>query len=163
MAIEIERKFIACADDLPPAQREMRLEQGYVDPREASVRIRLSDDACFLTIKGAVAGMSRLEYEFPIPIEDGRELLAKLCRKPVIQKIRRIIPHGNHRWEVDVFSGDNAGLVLAEVELKDEAESVDLPEWIVREVTHDAKYANAALAKRPYSEWTEAEKAGISD
>ncbi|MGE9295964.1 MAG: CYTH domain-containing protein [Puniceicoccales bacterium] len=158
MGIEIERKFIARAEELPPALLSTQLSQGYVDPEAASVRVRISGDACFLTIKGAVSGMSRLEYEFQIPMEQGRELLERLCRRPVIEKTRSLIDHGNHRWEVDVFAGDNKGLVIAEVELDDEDEQVEIPHWIEREVTHDRKYSNAALARHPFSQWTEEER-----
>lgn len=158
MAVEIERKFIARADNLPPSKRSLRMEQGYIDPSQAAVRVRISGDSCFLTIKGAVAGMSRLEYEFPIPLEQGRELLENLCRKPVIEKTRMLVDHAQHCWEVDVFSGDNKGLVVAEVELEDENEVVELPPWVEREVTHDRKYSNAALAERPYCQWPEDEK-----
>jgi len=133
--------------------------QGYVDPEAASVRIRLSGDTCFLTIKGAVSGMSRAEFEFTIPPNQGREILEQLCHRPVIEKTRHLIEHAAHTWEVDVFAGDNEGLVTAEVELDDEDEVVELPVWIEREVTHDPRYANAALAQRPYSEWTEEERA----
>lgn len=160
MAIEIERKFIARADEMPSPLRSTKLQQGYINRDMATVRIRISGDACFLTIKGASSGMSRLEFEYPIPIEDGRTLLNQLCRQPLIEKTRHLIDHGKHRWEVDVFDGDNAGLVVAEVELDDEDEIVELPEWIEREVTHDPKYANAALAKRPYCQWSPQEKAG---
>jgi len=158
MPVEIERKFIARGDELPPTTRRTRLEQGYIDPTLATVRVRISGEICFLTIKGAVSGMSRLEYEFPIPIDQGRELLERLCGRPVIKKTRMLIDHGDHCWEVDVFDGDNEGLVVAEVELDDEDEVVQLPAWVEREVTHDPKYANAALAKRPYSAWSEEEK-----
>jgi len=160
MAIEIERKFLVRGDELPPSTISAPLSQGYLDPEAASVRIRLSGDQCFLTIKGAVSGISRLEYEFPIPPEQGREILERLCRRPLIEKTRHWIDHANHRWEVDVFAGENRGLVVAEVELDDEDEVVELPPWIEREVTHDPKYANAALARYPYSRWTPEERAG---
>ncbi|WP_309380471.1 CYTH domain-containing protein [Cerasicoccus frondis] len=160
MPIEIERKFIAREDELPPPTLSTRLEQGYIDRDRATVRVRVSGDVCYLTIKGAVSGKSRLEYEYPIPLDEGRELLELLCRRPVIEKTRHLIDHAGHQWEVDVFDGDNAGLVVAEVELDDEDEVVELPAWVGREVTSDGKYANAALAKRPYSKWSEEEKSG---
>lgn len=158
MPLEIERKFIARAGELPPPEISTRLCQGYIDRERATVRVRLSGDACFLTIKGAVSGMSRLEYEFPIPLEQGRELLEQLCRRPLIDKTRHLVAHGGRRWEVDVFHGENDGLVVAEIELDDEDETVDLPSWVGREVTSQARYANAALAERPYAEWSAEEK-----
>ncbi|MEO0795561.1 MAG: CYTH domain-containing protein [Verrucomicrobiota bacterium] len=159
MPLEIERKFIAHPSQLPAAPVSTRLEQGYVDMNRATVRVRVSGDQCFLTIKGPSNGMSRLEFEYPIPLEQGQEMLRQLCRKPIIEKTRHEIKHGKHCWEVDVFDGENRGLVVAEVELDHEEESVELPAWVQREVTDDPKYANAALAERPFSQWTIEEKA----
>ncbi|WP_269542877.1 CYTH domain-containing protein [Cerasicoccus fimbriatus] len=160
MPIEIERKFIADKEKLPAAKKSTRLEQGYIDRDKATVRVRVSGDECFLTIKGAVSGKSRLEYEYAIPLNEGRELIQLLCGKPVIEKTRHLIDHGGHTWEVDVFDGENAGLVVAEVELDAEDERVDLPDWVSREVTSERKYSNASLAEKPFSAWTEEERAG---
>ncbi|WP_309398165.1 CYTH domain-containing protein [Cerasicoccus maritimus] len=159
MPIEIERKFIARAEELPRPELSTRLEQGYINRDKATVRVRISGDVCYLTIKGAVQGKSRLEYEYPIPLDEGRELLELLCRRPVIEKTRHLIDHAGHRWEVDVFDGENEGLVMAEVELDDEDELVELPAWVGREVTDERKYSNASLAKRPFIEWTAEERA----
>jgi CYTH domain-containing protein len=106
-----------------------------------------------LTIKGVSTGISRSEFEYPIPIEDAVELLQTLCQPPLIEKTRYRIEHGGLVWEVDEFMGDNAGLVVAEVELKSVDQVIDLPDWIGAEVSSDRRYFNSNLAKYPYSQW----------
>ena len=106
----------------------------------------------YLTIKGKTVGHSRLEFEYPIPLEDAQEMLDNLCSHPLIEKTRYKIPQGDLIWEVDEFMGENEGLIIAEVELQTENQAITLPDWIDREVT-DPKYYNAKLAKVPYSQW----------
>lgn len=158
MGTEIERKYLVSGT----AWRQpggVRFSQGYLNPtKERTVRVRIAGDAAFLTIKGVNRGATRLEFEYPIPLADAQELLA-LCEGPLIEKIRYGVLHGQTRWEVDEFLGDNAGLVVAEVELASESQSFSRPEWAVREVTGDERYYNSSLALRPFSQWTEAERA----
>lgn len=158
MAIECERKFLVTADDWRPAARPVAIRQGYLaDERGVAVRVRIAGDAAFLTVKGArltggAAGMSRLEFEYAIPLADGRALLG-LCRPPLIEKVRHILDHEGHEWVVDVFEGDNAGLIVAEVELHRPDEPLVLPAWVGEEVTSDPRYLNVSLAKHPYRSW----------
>jgi len=120
---------------------------------ERTVRVRTIGDMGFLTIKGKNIGATRMEFEYEIPVNDANEMLDKLCEKPLIEKIRRKIDFGGFTWEVDEFFGENKGLVIAEVELSDEAQQPELPKWIGEEVTDDPRYYNANLVKNPYSMW----------
>lgn len=112
----------------------------------------------YLTLKGESIGPSRLEYEYPIPVEDAQEILDKLCSKPLIEKHRYEVEFKNHLWEIDIFKGDNEGLVVAELELDEEHISVELPDWVRQEVTGDPKYYNVNLLKHPYSCWSDDEQ-----
>ena len=152
MALEIERKFLVVGEAWKTAAGS-RIAQGYLnlDPRR-TVRVRVSDGAAWLTIKGLTVGATRLEFEYPIPIEDAEALL-KLCESSV-EKTRRRLEHAGRCWEVDEFHGDNAGLVIAEIELESETATVELPSWVGAEVTHDPRYFNSNLAARPYRAWT---------
>jgi len=154
MPVEIERKFLVAGDIWRGRGPGTHYRQGYlsVEPGR-TVRVRLSDDSAWLTIKGSSAGMARAEYEYPIPVAEAAELLDTLCIHPLIEKVRYRIEHAGHTWEVDEFSGDNAGLVLAEVELMAADEAVELPDWVGREVTDDPRYYNASLQVHPYREW----------
>ena len=129
--------------------------QGFLsrDP-DRIVRVRIRDEEAFLTVKGRASGLARVEVEVAIPVGEALELLP-LCLPPLIEKFRHLVNHGRHIWEVDEFSGENAGLVVAEVELSSEDESFDLPPWAGREVTDDFRYTNSALSERPYREWAE--------
>lgn len=153
MAAEIERKFLVSGDSWRAGAVGVRIAQGYLcrDP-ERTTRIRVGGDKAWITIKGISRGIARAEFEYEIPVEDARALL-DLCLPSVIDKTRYKIPHGDHVWEVDVFHGDNEGLVVAEVELADESESPELPDWVGEEVSMDARYYNSALAKTPFSHW----------
>ena len=154
MALEIERKFLVRRAAWQPPQTGTRYRQGYLSTDPArSVRIRLSDTDAWLTIKGMTVGMTRSEYEYPIPVADASEMLDRLCRRPLIEKTRYRIEVGGLVWEVDEFDGANAGLIIAEVELADERQPVELPDWVDREVTADPRYYNASLVERPYGEW----------
>ncbi len=155
MPTEIERKFLVTGDFRPFVRTSEHIAQGYLctDP-EKTVRVRLKGDKGFLTLKGAgnASGASRHEWEYEIPAQDARELLA-LCTAGIIDKTRHYVPAGKHTFEVDVFHGDNEGLVVAEIELEDEHEAFDHPAWLGKEVTGDAKYYNASLFKNPYKDW----------
>jgi len=152
LAVEIERKFLVTGD----AWRNdsgVLYRQGYLNrDKMRTVRIRIAGDAAFLTIKGKSTGASRAEFEYPVPMDDARALLA-LCDGPLIEKTRYIVPHAGHRWEVDEFAGDNAGLVVAELELSAESEVFEAPAWLGAEVTHDARYFNSNLASQPFCTW----------
>ena len=131
-------------------ESEEMIVQGYLST-SPTVRIRLKGNRAFLTVKSPTRGLSRQEYEYEIPVEDAVELL-KLCGGKVLKKIRRTLTHSDHVWEVDFFMGRHAGLVLAEVELTSPDEQLIVPEWITREVSADARYANSTLASsdKPY-------------
>ncbi|MCR6673663.1 CYTH domain-containing protein [Devosia ginsengisoli] len=149
MGREIERKFLVVSDAWQPiATGSALLRQGYLSSNaKATVRVRSTDDErAVLTLKGAVEGISRAEYEYEIPIADARELLA-MAEPHVVEKRRYLVPYGGLTWEVDVFLGRHEGLVLAEVELDDEAQAVALPDWVGAEVTQDDRYNNASLSR----------------
>ena len=131
----------------------MRIAQGYLtqDP-DRSVRIRLAGENAWITVKGRSHGITRAEFEYPIPATDARELLG-MCLPSVIDKTRHRIEHHGHVWEVDVFHGENDGLVIAEVELADESETPQLPPWLGMEVSDDARYLNTNLALKPFSKF----------
>ncbi|MDR2765221.1 MAG: CYTH domain-containing protein [Tannerella sp.] len=155
MAQEIERKFLVAGDFMPFAVRRARMVQGYLcSDVERTVRVRICGDRGFLTVKSAAneRGWSRYEFEQAIPPADAEELLA-LCLPGTIDKVRHWVPVGRHTWEVDVFHGDNEGLVVAEIELPSEEDTFTWPDWLGEEVTGDPKYYNAMLAKHPFNRW----------
>ncbi len=155
MSIEIERKFLIQNNAWREhVYRSERLCQGYLISDEASsVRARISDDKAHLNIKSGALAVYRREYDYVIPLADAHQILDALCNKPLLEKIRHWVRHGGHVWEIDVFQGDNAGLILAEVELDDVAEAVELPPWIGAEVSHDIRYYNPYLVQCPYKDW----------
>lgn len=151
MGIEIERKFLVTHDGWRQAvSGSAALRQGYLSTNaKATVRIRILDDErAVLTLKGPTDGISRVEFEYDVPLADGRALL-ELARPNVVEKRRHIVSHRGLTWEVDVFEGAHAGLVMAEVELSSAGQPVDLPDWAGREVSHDDRYANASLSRSP--------------
>lgn len=154
--IEIERKFLVKNNAfIAESSTSFTIAQGYLSSvPERTVRIRIKGDKGFLTIKGksSASGASRLEWEKEISVEEAK-LLLPLCEKGVIQKTRYEVVSGNHIIEIDVFEGENAGLVLAEIELSDENESYLKPDWLGEEVTQDERYYNAYLSHHPYSLW----------
>lgn len=153
MAIECERKFLVTSDAWRVGARPVAIRQGYLaDAGRVAVRVRIAGDDAFLTIKGGRPGISRLEFEYPIPAADAAELLG-LCRPPLIEKTRYVLDHAGHEWVVDVFEGDNAGLIVAEVELSGPDEAVALPPWAGAEVTADPRYLNVNLGSHPYRAW----------
>lgn len=154
MGIEIERKFLVRNDAWRVGRSGTSYRQGYLRTDAAcSVRVRIAGSKGWLTIKGPSVRGIRLEYEYPVPLQDATEMLERLCGGLLIEKVRYRIPHEGLVWEVDEFSGANTGLVIAEVELAREGQSVALPEWVGEEVTGDARYANARLAVQPYGRW----------
>ncbi len=155
MATEIERKFLLRdASWRDTADRGTRFRQGYlIGAERASVRVRIEGDKANLNIKSATLGIHRQEYEYPIPLEEAEELLDTLCEQPQIIKTRYLVPFSQHTWEIDVFSGDNEGLVVAEVELGAEDEPFERPPWIGEEVSGDTRYYNVCLIKHPYKDW----------
>ncbi len=155
MATEIERKFLVDADLWRPEARGVRYRQGYLSAtKDCAVRVRMAGDEAFLGIKGPTDNLSRLEFEYPIPLADAAILLDTLCAGPLVEKTRHREQVGGHVWEIDVFHGDNAGLIVAEIELSDEAEDFERPRWIGREVSDDPRYYNANLSIRPYRTWS---------
>lgn len=155
MPIEIERKFLLKNDSwknhLSEAGKPYR--QGYLlSDGKRTVRVRTAGDKGFITIKGKGNGLARPEFEYEIPLADANELLA-LCDPSIISKTRYLVQHAAHTWEIDVFDGDNAGLIVAEIELGSEDESFELPAWIGEEVTHDGRYSNAKLSRTPWKDW----------
>jgi len=155
MGTEIERKFLLRDDRWKEgANCGTLFRQGYlIGSDKSSVRVRIEGHQANLNIKSATLGIRRHEFEYPIPLEDARDLLDSLCEKPLIEKTRYLVNYAGHLWEIDVFSGDNAGLVVAEVELQSEDESFETPPWLGREVSDDPRYYNVCLVKEPYSKW----------
>jgi adenylate cyclase len=152
MATEIERKFLVQGTQWRRPD-PVRIAQGYLNQdKERTVRVRLAGDEAFLTIKGLSRGASRAEFEYLIPAADAVQMLA-LCEGPVIEKLRHIVVHQGMTWEVDEFLGDNAGLVVAEIELESEEQAFELPNWVGQEVTDDPRYYNSSLSIRPYKIW----------
>lgn len=163
MATETERKFLVLGDDWKKDDQGnervgTHYKQGYLaSSKELTVRVRLAGDTGYITIKGPAqtGSLAHAEFEYEIPGTDAEELLTTLCLPGKIEKVRYKIPFENHIWEVDVFEGANTGLIMAEVELADEHETVIIPPWIGTEVSHDARYFNALLSKNPFSTWNE--------
>lgn len=155
MGTEIERKFTVSSMEWRSEGSGERLQQGYLstDP-ERTVRVRVVGERAWLTIKGRTVGASRPEFEYALPAADARQLLT-LCLPPLIDKTRHRVSFADHTWEIDVFHGENQGLVIAEVELEREGEAVSLPAWLGEEVTGDPAYYNSNLIRRPYQRWEE--------
>ncbi|MFT4224517.1 CYTH domain-containing protein [Dysgonomonas sp.] len=155
MGLEIERKFLVKGDFKQYAYKQEAIVQGYLSSvPERTVRIRIKGEKAYLTIKGTsnASGLSRYEWEKQIPVKDARELI-KLCEPGIIDKIRYYIKNGNYTFEVDEFHGENEGLVMAEIELSDEADTFEKPDWLGLEVTGDKRYYNSYLSQKPYTKW----------
>ena len=155
MGIEIERKFLVVDDSWrAQADSSKRMQQAYLSKgAERSIRVRISDNEAYLNIKSSRDGIRRLEYEYAIPVEEAVELIDQVALKPSIDKTRYYIRQGKHTWEIDEFYGDNAGLVIAEIELDDESEHFDKPDWLGAEVSSDPRYYNMNLISHPFSQW----------
>jgi len=163
MATEIERKFLV-KDDRWRAMADAgtAYRQGYlIGSERASVRVRIEGDVARLNIKSATLGISRQEYEYSIPLADAAALLDTLCEKPLVEKTRHHVSFAGRIWEVDVFGGDNAGLVVAEVELEAEDAPLQSPPWVGREVSHEPRYYNVCLVRHPYKDWTPDERGNV--
>jgi len=155
MGTEIERKFLLRDDRWrAAASAGVVIRQGYlsVDP-ERTVRVRRAGARGIVTIKGITQGATRAEFEWEIPANDADAMLDTLALRPLVEKTRYRVDHAGHTWEIDLFTGDNAGLAIAEVELRAEDEAVALPDWIGAEVTGDARYYNSSLVRTPYRDW----------
>lgn len=153
MPKEIERKFLV-TDNHWRSAPGIKYRQGYISRSEQrSVRIRTTPDKAFLTIKGTSTGITRLEFEYEIPMTEANELLNLMCEKPIIEKTRHKIEHEGMTWEVDEFHGENSGLVVAEIELESEDQKFSKPDWIGEEVTGDSRYLNVNLIVNPYCSW----------
>lgn len=152
MAVEIERKFLVTSEAWRADVVGCKLlRQAYLAREgKSSIRVRMVDDtSASITIKSRGARVSRLEFEYPIPAEDARTLL-ELRDGYLLSKVRHLVRHNDLTWEIDVFTGDNAGLVIAEIELEHERQDLVLPPWVGREITHEERYYNSNLAIRPY-------------
>lgn len=161
MGIEIERKFLVTGEGWRAAAHQVvPMAQGYLNDaasmrsgaQKASVRVRIQGAQAYLNLKSRELGHTRQEFEYPIPVEDARALL-DLCVGGLIDKRRHLVRHAGHLWEVDEFLGENAGLVVAELELDHADEAFERPAWLGEEVTDDMRYYNLALAADPYSRW----------
>lgn len=157
MSVEIERKYLVKSMDWKGrADTGTRFLQGYLaNTKKAAIRVRIAGERAWLTLKGARAGISRLEFEYPLPVADAKQMLQEFCQGQVIDKTRYRLPLDEHVWEIDVFHDANEGLVLAEIEIENEQESFSLPGWIGEEVSADKRYYNAYLSQYPYSSWSD--------
>jgi adenylate cyclase len=166
MGVEIERKFLLAGDAWRAGVvRSQRFVQGYLtrpggaQPPACSVRVRIGGEAAWLNVKSALAGVERLEYEYPIPRGDAEQMLHRFCRG-VVEKIRHDVPYAGVTFEIDEFAGDNAGLIVAEVELASADAQFARPAWLGREVSDRRRYYNLHLVDYPYSRWSAQERNG---
>ncbi len=154
MGTEIERKFLLANDDWRGLGEGKLYCQGYIcSGGQGTVRVRTIGDNGFLTIKGPTRGLVRAEYEYPIPVADAREMLANLCRGPLVEKIRYTIDFAGSIWEIDEFKNENDGLVVAEIELEQPQQQFVMPPWVGTEVSNDPRYRNSSLVINPYNSW----------
>jgi adenylate cyclase len=154
MGEEIERKFLVVGQGWRDEATGTPYRQGFLSTEpERTVRVRIAGDKGSITIKGKSLGARRAEFEYEIPVTDAEQMLDTLCQKPLIEKVRYSVRAGEHTWEIDVFQGVNAGLVVAEIELRAEDEAFQKPPWIGDEVTGDPRYFNSNLVARPYTAW----------
>lgn len=154
MATEIERKYLVVNDSWRSRAVGTVFRQGYLSTiKERTVRVRVAGDHGYLTIKGITVGAVRSEFEYEIPRADADQMLDELCTQPLIEKTRYEIEADGMIWEIDAFTGVNEGLLVAEVELDDEAQEIVLPTWVGEEITHDPRYFNSNLIAHPFSEW----------
>jgi adenylate cyclase len=151
--VEIERKFLVKTGKWKPGGAGLIIKQGYlsVDP-ERAVRVRLAGHHAFLTIKGKQVGFTRTELEYNIPVNEA-EILLGMCIKSIVEKTRYIEIYAGNKWEIDVFEGVNAGLIMAEIELENENQEVSIPDWAGQEVSGIEKYYNSSLSVKPFLTW----------
>lgn len=156
MAREIERKFLLASDQwraLTSAPGHL-VRQGYLSSvKERTVRVRTAGDKAWITVKGITDGAARAEFEYPIPLSEANEMLDTLCETPLVEKTRHLVKHGGQIFEIDEFHGENASLIVAEVELESEDANIDCPPWLGVEVTNDPRYFNTNLMRSPFSKW----------
>jgi adenylate cyclase len=155
MGQEIERKFLVRSDVWrEEAHTSKRYRQGYLANNErCSIRVRIDEAKAGLNIKSSTLGVHRQEFEYALPLDEAQFLLDELCRRPLIEKTRYFVQHGRHLWEIDVFAGDNEGLVVAEIELEHAEEDFARPSWLGDEVSDDPRYYNVSLVEYPYKSW----------
>ncbi len=154
MPEEIERKFLVIGDGWRDAAVGTRFRQGFLSTEpERTVRVRVAGARGSITVKGKTVGAKREEFEYEIPLQDVEQMLDGLCKRPFIEKVRYTLSVGRHVWEIDVFEGENAGLVVAEIELASEDEAFEKPDWAGEEVTHDPRYFNSNLVAKPFRAW----------
>ena len=154
MGEEIERKFLVSGEAWRQTAEGTRYRQGFLSTEpERTVRVRVAGPRGSITVKGKNLGARRAEFEYEIPLADAERMLDTLCKRPLIEKVRYVLAVGAHTWEIDVFEGDNAGLVVAEIELRREDEAFERPEWVGDEVTDDPRYFNSNLVANPYRAW----------
>lgn len=154
MAKEIERKFLVKSLEWKEQAEAILYRQGYLNSlKERTVRIRTINEKAFITIKGITVGVSRLEFEYEIPFADAKQMLDELVEKPIIEKYRYKLKQGDLMWEIDEFLGENEGLIVAEVELKDAQQTFVKPAWLGEEVSSDPRYFNSNLVLNPYKNW----------
>jgi adenylate cyclase len=153
---EIERKFLVRNDSWKKGATGKYFRQAYIysDNGECTTRIRIAGDDAFITLKGKSVNITRAEYEYEIPVNDAKEMMNIFCSGSAVEKYRYIVMADGAKWEVDEFTGDNQGLVVAEIELPDETAQFVRPEWLGEEVSQDSRYTNACLAKKPYKNWS---------
>jgi adenylate cyclase len=150
---EIERKFLVNKKKWTPDKSGVRMVQGYLSTDlERTIRVRIAGEKAFLTIKGKPVGIKRIEMEYEIPVNEA-EVLLRMCKDTPVKKTRYYENRGDITWEIDLFEGENSGLLLAEVELENETQKVDLPDWIEKEVSDDPRYFNSYLTQYPFSRW----------
>ena len=151
---EIERKFLVSGEAWRETAAGTRYRQGFLSTEpERTVRVRVAGPRGSITVKGKNVGARRAEFEYEIPVADAERMLDTLCQRPLIEKVRYTLAAGPHTWEIDVFEGSNAGLVVAEIELSSEDEAFEKPAWVGDEVTDDPRYFNSNLVANPYETW----------
>ncbi len=155
MAVEIERKFLLKNDKWRDhVTKSVHFKQGYFTTnKKSSIRIRIAGNKASLNIKSATLGITRNEYDYLIPLKDAEEMLELLCNKPLLEKTRHYLVYEGLEWEIDEFMGDNQGLIVAEIELKDSSQTFPRPEWIGEDVSDDPRYYNVCLTTYPYKDW----------
>lgn len=154
MPLEIEHKYLVNLELWKPQTAGVLYRQGYLSSvKERVVRVRIAGDKAFLTVKGLTVGIERSEFEYSIPLEDAAAMLDRLCERPLVEKTRYREAHGSRTWEIDVFHGENDGLVVAEIEVASADEAISLPPWAGAEVSSDPRYFNSNLATNPYKNW----------
>jgi len=154
LAHEIERKFLIVNEEWRKHTTGILYRQGYLSTApERTVRVRVIGDKAYFTVKGITKGLTRMEFEYEIPVADANQMLDTLCEQPIIEKLRYELDFANLTWEIDEYLGENHGLLIAELELDHEQQVFSLPSWVGIEVSDDPKYYNANLVANPFSKW----------